>query len=114
MRQRRKRRTADGKARLTRGTRNAPAEMMKNDTREDYVLRDAILKLLSDTELSNVSTEETETALTVGQEFIDLKNIRGGVQTCGADQVVMSRVLSRKSVHNDTWEKILAAIKASR
>jgi hypothetical protein len=87
---------------------------MKNDKREDYELRDQILKMLSDTELSNVSTEEAETALTVGQEFIDLKNIKGGVHRCGADQVVMGRVLSRKSVHNDTWEKILTAMHAAK
>ena len=87
---------------------------MKNDKREDYVVRDAILKLLSDAELSHVSTEETETALTVGQEFIDLKNIDHGVRTCGADQVVMGRVLSRKAVHNDTWEKILTTMRAAK
>jgi hypothetical protein len=87
---------------------------MKNDKREDYVLRDAILKMLSDAELATVSAEETETALKVGQEFIDLKRLGGGVRKCGADQVVMGRVLSRKSVHNDTWEKILMAIEAAK
>jgi diphthamide synthase (EF-2-diphthine--ammonia ligase) len=87
---------------------------MKNDKREDYVVRDAILKLLSDAELSNVSAEETETALKVGQEFIDLKQLKRGVRTAGADQVVMGRVLSRKAVHNDTWEKILTTLSATK
>jgi hypothetical protein len=87
---------------------------MKNDKREDYVVRDAILKLLSDAELANVSTEETETALKVGQEFIDLKQLKRGVRRAGADEVVMGRVLSRKSVHNDTWEKILTTLSASK
>jgi hypothetical protein len=87
---------------------------MKNDKREDYVVRDAILKLLSDAELSNVSAEETETALKVGQEFIDLKQLKRGVRTAGADQVVMGRVLSRKAVHNDTWEKILTTLSAAK
>ncbi len=85
---------------------------MKTDKRTDYVTRDAILKLLSDDEVSAVSAAETAPKLSAGDQYIDLENLAQGVRTAGASAVTMGQVLPKKSVQVATWSKILQQIKS--
>lgn len=85
---------------------------MKNDKRTEYVVRDSILKLLSEDELASVSNAETAALLANGDEYIDLEQLEQGVRTAPAKATPMSRMLPRKAVHQDTWNKILAVLAA--
>ena len=87
---------------------------MTNDKRAEYVARDTILKLLSDVEVANVSTAETAARLDNGDEYLDLEQLDRGVQRAGGTPTPMGRVLPRKSVHAETWNKILAQLAAPR
>ncbi len=89
------------------------ADIMPNDKRATYVTRDAILKLLSDDEVSAVSEAETAPKLSEGDEYVDLAQLDRGVRTAGADALNMSRVLPKKSVQATTWSKILKQMKPS-
>lgn len=83
---------------------------MKSDVRTDYVTRDSILKLLSDDEVAKVSTAETADRLMAGDEYLDLEQLEQGVQRAGGKATPMGRVLPRKAVHENTWNKILALL----
>jgi hypothetical protein len=80
---------------------------MNDASRTEYVTRDHILKLLSDEEVARVSTAETATRLTDGDEYLDLEKLHQGVRRAGGGAIPMGRVLPRKAVHADTWDKIL-------
>ena len=85
---------------------------MKNDKRSEYLTRDSILKLLSDDEVTTVSTAETAARLADGDEYLDLEQLAQGVQRASGKSVAMGRVLPRKAVHADTWNKILTQLPA--
>jgi hypothetical protein len=80
---------------------------MTNSQRNAYVLRDGIMNLLSDEEVAKVSTAETAEKLADGDEYIDLEQLAQGVLRAQSVPTPMGRVLPRKSVHQDTWSKIL-------
>jgi hypothetical protein len=86
---------------------------MKNDKRSEYITRDSILKLLSDDEVTTVSTAETAARLSDGDEYLDLERLDQGVQRASGKSAAMGRVLPRKSVHADTWNKILTQLPAT-
>jgi hypothetical protein len=83
---------------------------MKNDERSAYVTRETILKLLSNDEVAKVSMAETAARLPDGDEYIDLEHLERGVQRAGGSPTPMGHVLSKKSVHPETWVKILAEL----
>jgi hypothetical protein len=85
---------------------------MKNDSRNDYLTRDSIMKLLSDAEVASVSTAETATGLADGDEYVDLKQLAQGVQRAKGHAESMGRVLPRKAVHENTWNKIITQLEA--
>jgi hypothetical protein len=87
---------------------------MKNLKRSDYITRDQILKLLSDDEVASVSTAETAIRLADGEAFLDLEQLDRGVQRAKGTGPDMGRVLPKKAVHPDTWNKILAALTSLR
>jgi hypothetical protein len=80
--------------------------------RTEYVTRDAVLNLLSDEEVATVCTAETAPRLGEGDQFIDLEHIDLGVQRACGVTATMGRVLPRKAVHEETWEKILKTLPA--
>ncbi len=86
---------------------------MKNEQRSDYVTRDTILSFLSDAEVARVSTAETAPSLVDGEEYIDLEHLDRGVRKAPDAAVSMGRVLPRRSVHEDTWSKIVMRLGAS-
>lgn len=75
------------------------------------VSRDAILKLLSDEEVTRVSTAETAAAVSEGHDYIDLEKLDRGVQRANTTtKAVMGHVLPRNAVHSDTWAKIVGLL----
>ena len=80
---------------------------MSDDKKTAYVTRDSIQKLLSHDELAKVSSAEDAKRLADGDEFIDLEHLDKGVQKAPVKSTPMGHVLPKKSVHADTWAKIL-------
>ncbi len=86
---------------------------MQNEKREDYVARNAIMKLLSDDEVARVSTAETAVHLVDGDEYVDLQELHRGVRKAlGTSSSPMSRVLPRKAVLEKTWQQIVTLLSA--
>jgi len=83
---------------------------MTNHQRDEYVLRDGIMNLLSDEEVARVSTAETAQKLADGDEYIDLEQLEQGVLRAPSRPTPMGRVLPRKAVHEDTWSKIVMTL----
>lgn len=86
---------------------------MNNFKRAEFVNRDGILKLLSDEEVDRVSTAETANRLSEGDEYLDLEQLGQGVQKADGVRTPMGRVLPRKAMHENTWNKILTQLAAS-
>ena len=87
---------------------------MKNDVRTDYVLRDSVMKLLSDDEVGSVSTAEAAVSLAAGEEYLDMQNLDGGVRHAPEGATPMGHVLPRKAVRAETWTRILTELAAPR
>lgn len=85
---------------------------MSTETRRtELEARDAILKLLSDDEISRVSAREAGPPLDPGDEYVDLKHLRHGVRRMTVmTHVKTSDVLPRSAVSAETWSKICARL----
>ena len=83
---------------------------MKTDMRSENVVRENVLKLLSDDEVASVSTAETATRLLDGEEYLDLEELERGVQQARKAGPAMGHVLPRRALHKDTWSKILTLL----
>lgn len=83
---------------------------MNTETRTEHLSRDAILKLLSDEEIARVSTAETATQLSDGDEYIDLEAPEKGVRKASGESTPMGRVLPRKAVLDKTWHNVVALL----
>lgn len=85
--------------------------MITDTKRNEYVTRDAILKLLSDEENARVSLREEGPSLAEGDEYVDLKHPNRGVRRMqAATKVTMGEVLPRSTVQPATWSKICARL----
>ncbi len=94
----------------TLGTHRAAPSDMNNDLRTENVTRENVLKLLSDNEVASVSTAETAPRLLDGEEYLDLEHLDRGVQQASKLPTVITGVLPRRTVHKDTWGKIVALL----
>jgi hypothetical protein len=83
---------------------------MSNDSRKEHTSREKILMLLSDDEVASVSTAETTTQPVDGEEYIDLDHLDQGVRSSLGTAATMSHLLLRRSVHTDTWKKVLEEV----
>ncbi len=83
---------------------------MNDNSRKAYVLRDAIMNLLSDEEVGRICTAETTASLSVGEEYVDLDQLYQGVRLAMGVPPHMGRILPRRAVHQDTWTKILSQL----
>ena len=83
---------------------------MTSDMRSENIVRENVLKLLSDDEVASVSTAEAATRLLDGEEYVDLEQLERGVQQARKAGPAMGRVLPRRAVHKDTWGKILTLL----
>ena len=86
---------------------------MKNDKRSEYIARDAIMNLLSETELARASSIESGVGLQMGDEYIDLGALERGVRKAPAPAAPTGRVLTRAVLQDETWQKILAVLAAA-
>jgi uncharacterized membrane protein len=77
-------------------------------SRQDYITRESVLKLLSDDEVAKVSNAESARTLNDGEEYLDLEQLLLGVQQAHGVPTDMGRVLPRKALHPGTWDSILA------
>lgn len=73
------------------------------------IKRDAILKLLSDSENAKVSTLEGGKTLKEGDAFLDLEHLEKGVQT-GLAEGELGHIIPQSAVSEETWTKIVAAV----
>jgi hypothetical protein len=89
------------------GTIPMEARMKIHDERDRYLTRDKVLKLLSDDEIARVSTAESGAHLDPGAEYLELEALERGVQRAVGSDMPMGGVLPRKSVHEETWGRIL-------
>ncbi len=85
---------------------------MIRDRRIDYITRDSVLRLLSDAEAARVSTAETASELSDGDEYLDLEQLDQGVRRSRSGTSPMGRLLPRKAVSEDTWSQVLAQLRA--
>jgi hypothetical protein len=65
------------------------------------------LELLEEWEFGGTGVAVTDARLARGEEYLDLDQIQAGVQRATAPANVLSHVLPRKAVHEDTWRRIL-------
>jgi hypothetical protein len=80
---------------------------MSNASRIDLETRKKILMLLSDDEIASASTAETAARPLEGEDYLDLEDLDRGVRSALGTTPTMSHLLLRRSVHKDTWERIL-------
>jgi len=80
---------------------------MQNETRNEYLTRERVLKLLSDQEVASVATAEMAESLADGDEYLDLERLHEGVLKAGSSATPMGRVLPKKAIHESTWGKLL-------
>jgi hypothetical protein len=85
---------------------------MIHDKSTDYITRDSVLRLLSDAEVASVSTAETAADLADGDEYLDLEHLDQGVRQARKGTSPMGRLLPRKAVSEDTWNQVLAQLRA--
>ena len=85
-----------------------------NNNRTELVARHSILTLLSDDEVSRVSTAETGLALSNGEEYLDLEQLDLGVRVAAGSPTPMGHVLPRAAVGKTTWSKVLTQLEAYR
>jgi hypothetical protein len=83
-----------------------------DNTRTEHQTRQNILRLLSDDEVSKVSMAETATRPLEGEEYLDLDDMDRGVRSAHSPTAPMSRLVLRRSVQEDTWNKIRAELVA--
>lgn len=78
----------------------------------DYLIRDRILKLLSDDEVARVSTAETKKRLDEGEDYVDLERLELGVRRADGVPPPMHHMLPRHAVSARTWTQIVAQLSA--
>jgi hypothetical protein len=85
---------------------------MNTETKKaNFNTRDALLKLLSEDEVARLSTNEAGPRLPDGDEYVDLEQIRKGVQRVLPYSIVrMGHVLPRSEIRAETWRKICARL----
>jgi hypothetical protein len=87
---------------------------MKTSNSTEYVMRDRIMKLLSDDEVARVSTAESAATLASGEEYVDLEQLTHGVQRANGTGIPMGHVLTKNAVGEQTWINILKQLQVAR
>lgn len=83
---------------------------MTTTTKNEQLMRQALLAILTDKEMSAVSTMESVAHLDKGAEYLDLEELDLGVQTATRGGRAVGRVLPRTAVSDATWTKLLARL----
>jgi len=82
----------------------------KKAVHAEFASRASLMKLLSDDEVARVSSIEASARLADGDEYVDLEHVERGVQWARGTTTAMARALPRKSVHANTWSKIVTQV----
>ena len=83
---------------------------MSPDAKKQAVTREAVLALLSDTEVAKVSRAEGESRLVEGDEYVDLEDPSAGVRQVHAKSARPRNALPRSAVSDATWGKIVSLL----
>jgi hypothetical protein len=75
--------------------------------------RDDVFKLLSEGEVASVDTANAKTQLGNGDEYLDLEQLRQGVQRAKLGVTRMGHLLPRKGIYEDAWRRVLRQLKAT-
>ncbi len=87
---------------------------MNVNPQTELLIRDKILRLLSDDEIVRVSTAETS-HLRAGDEYVDLEALHKGVRRARGDAFApLGRILPRKALHPSAWRAIESLVSAYR
>jgi hypothetical protein len=97
---------------LTRAYAGHWRTAVNDTTKTEHITRESIMRLLSDDEVASVCTAETKVRPLEGEEYLDLDNLDQGVRSALGTSPNMSRLLLRRSVHGQTWNKILKLLVA--
>jgi hypothetical protein len=79
----------------------------------DIATRDAILDLLSDTEVAIVTTSSTTRELHAGDEFVDLEHVELGIRRASGVAPPPGYVLPRCAVSDETWRLVVSRLDES-
>jgi hypothetical protein len=80
------------------------------DAKKEALTREAVLALLSDTEVAKVSRAEGEPRLVEGDEYVDLEDPSAGVRQVHAKSAHSKSALPRSAVSDATWAKIVGLV----
>lgn len=83
---------------------------MKPDKQNGYPIRDRVLALLTDSEAEQVRLAEASPKLEVGDEFLNLDALEKGVRYSPGSDTPPGRLVPRKAVHQDAWNKMVKAL----
>ena len=83
---------------------------MTQDSPSDYLLRDAVLGLLSADEVARVTSAGEAVRLAEGEEYLDLEHLEQGVQRSIAACPRVGGLLARADVSSTTWAAVLALL----
>lgn len=75
--------------------------------------REQVLKLIACGELRDLSQGSANERIGNGDEFLDLEQLGRGVQRGQPGVAPTGQLLTRKSVHEDTWRRILRQLSAA-
>jgi hypothetical protein len=81
------------------------------DAMNDTLTRERIVGLLTDEEVAKVGTAEGAPRLIEGDEYVDLEDVRAGIQQVQAEpRTAPAATLARSSVSDASWAKIVRAV----
>ena len=83
---------------------------MSQNLQNAYTLRDSIMNALSDEEISRVSNAESVVQLANGEEYLDLAELEQGVRKSIGVNLNLNNAITRKAVHQDTWNTIVSLL----
>jgi hypothetical protein len=88
---------------------------MKEGSPGEPLTRARVLELLEAGEFggANAVAAATDARLAKGDEYIDLEDLQAGVQRASGSPSPLRHVLPRKTIHEDTWRRILRQLKAT-
>jgi hypothetical protein len=75
-----------------------------------FVMRDAILALLSNEEVADVATDASAQKLRPGDEYLDLEHVELGVRQASGLATPSGYVLARSAVSDVTWRRIVTTL----
>jgi hypothetical protein len=84
--------------------------VMKPGRKVELRTRDSVLGLLTEAEAARLGTPDTVIRLAAGSEYLDLEQLDRGIRRTLAIEAVPGRVLPRKAVQPDTWNRIVEVV----